>query len=172
VPGCSAAIAGSIGLSLEFWASINPSTTTYGQIAGFRNDIDCNFYVVQLINTNKLEIRLKTNAAKGPVSIYYNVSYSVWHHFALTFDNVTMTLFVDGAAVSTVPASGTIANKTAPLYIGTNALGMHFSGQVDEVALYSVALTAAQVSSHFASGVNAPVARSAVQINSVSRTLL
>lgn len=168
VPNASAAIA-SVHLSIEFWAVIYTGTTGYGQMVGFRNDVDCNFYVLQLINTNSLEVRYK-NSAGQQVSIYHSVSYGVWHHYALTFDGSSLAFYVDGTQQASAAASGSIATKTQPLYVGTNALGHHFSGAVDEVALYGVALTAAQVSDHYAVGHGLPATAAAAVITTIGST--
>jgi len=166
VPKCSASINGSKAVSLEMWTSIPAATKVYGHIAGFRNDVDINFYVLQLINQNKLEIRLKAGSASPMVSLYYNVSYDVWHHVVITYNETVFSLFVDGLPVARAAATGVITNGTAPLYIGTNALNHFFAGKVDEVSLYAVALTDAQVQTHFSLGKGVVpvggVARSAV----------
>jgi alpha-N-arabinofuranosidase len=67
-----------------------------------------------------------------------------WHHIAYTFDGVTHKLYVDGAA----PATGTTAPNTAAVTVAEIGAWNNSSlldGQLDDLRIYNVALTAAQV---------------------------
>jgi len=78
---------------------------------------------------------------------------TIWHHMVGTWDGTTATngikLYLDGvlvaqgtAAVTTLSASG--------FKIGQNTT--YFAGALDDVAVYPVALTAAQVAAHYLAG--------------------
>ncbi len=60
--------------------------------------------------------------------------------------------YVNGVLKQSAAASGHITSGTVPLYIGADSFGDHFAGAVDEVALYSAAITPAQVLQHFHAG--------------------
>ncbi|HET6283789.1 MAG TPA: LamG domain-containing protein [Polyangia bacterium] len=67
-----------------------------------------------------------------------------WHHVAYTYDGVTHKLYIDGAA----PATGTVAPNAATVTvteIGAWNNSALFNGQLDDLRIYNVALTAAQV---------------------------
>jgi Concanavalin A-like lectin/glucanases superfamily/PA14 domain len=70
----------------------------------------------------------------------------LWHHLAYTYDGTTERLYIDGGTPAT--ATG-IAHQTATpdaSWIGTSNGGADFfNGQVDDVRVYNVALSAAQV---------------------------
>ncbi|HEX3697857.1 MAG TPA: LamG domain-containing protein [Polyangia bacterium] len=71
-------------------------------------------------------------------------SVNVWHHVAYTFDGTTHKLYVDGGT----PATGTGTPNTAAVTrteIAAYNAGAPFNGTVDELRIYDVALTAAQV---------------------------
>ncbi len=70
-----------------------------------------------------------------------------WLHLAGTFDGQTMRLFVDGAEVASLPRPGPINRSHFDLMIGGFAPGSqaNFQGLVDEVRLFSRALTAEEV---------------------------
>ena len=70
-----------------------------------------------------------------------------WVHLAGTFDGQTMRLFVDGAEVASLPRPGPINRSHFDLMIGGFAPGSqaNFQGLVDEVRLFSRALTAEEV---------------------------
>jgi hypothetical protein len=100
----------------------------------------------------------------GTVSIFHNtfrtspatLSGGGWNYLVVTRDALgAVTLYLDGAVAQTGtdPDSMNIAND---LLIGANHDGnpgspdTFFNGNIDEVAIYPVALSAAQVSNHFA----------------------
>jgi hypothetical protein len=70
---------------------------------------------------------------------------NAWHHVAYTFDGTTHTLYVDGAAVD---AETNPADERTPTMVWLGSLdGAHdmYAGLMDEVRIWSVARTAAQV---------------------------
>jgi uncharacterized repeat protein (TIGR01451 family) len=75
-----------------------------------------------------------------------NLVVNTWTHLATTYDGTTLRLYVNGAQVSSIAKSGTIATSTNPLTIGGDAIyGQYLAGRIDEVRLYNAALTQAQV---------------------------
>jgi hypothetical protein len=70
-----------------------------------------------------------------------------WVHLAGTFDGSTMRLFVDGAEVATLDRPGPIHRNHFDLVLGGFAAGSrhHFQGHLDEVRLFSRALSAAEI---------------------------
>ncbi|MBF9222359.1 LamG-like jellyroll fold domain-containing protein [Hymenobacter ruricola] len=74
-----------------------------------------------------------------------------WHHVAATFDGTTRTIYLDGAAVGSDQPGGHTVPDARNLRIGsTNNPGSganyeYFPGSIDEVRVYSVALTPAQL---------------------------
>jgi hypothetical protein len=95
-----------------------------------------------------------------------------WYHLVLTDDGTTIQLYVNGVAGSanaTVAGSGFIPNgvngdptvSASPEVQGQRSDGAYngFSGGMDEVAFYNHALTAEQVSSHFANSTQVTIAQ-------------
>ena len=66
-----------------------------------------------------------------------------WSHIAATYDGSTMRLYQDGVEVLNAAASGKIAANDVPVAIGRNSEGNreHFAGSIDEVGIWSAALT-------------------------------
>ncbi len=71
---------------------------------------------------------------------------NTWTHLAATYDGTTMRLYVNGVQVASRAQTGAIATSTNPLQIGGDSLyGQFFKGTIDEVRIYNVALTMAQI---------------------------
>jgi hypothetical protein len=87
-----------------------------------------------------------------PTSTQSNLN--VWVHWALTRSGTTLTLYRNGVQVAqrtNLPAS-TTANISGA--IGSWGVGTYIlNGRIDEVAVYNTALTAAQVASHYNTGI-------------------
>jgi YD repeat-containing protein len=85
-------------------------------------------------------------------------SANVWHHYAIVFDSTASASqqvipYVDGAAASYIKLSsgtgaGAFANSTL-YFMSRGASSLFGKGNLDEVALYNRALTAAEISAHF-----------------------
>ncbi|MFH2008734.1 MAG: LamG-like jellyroll fold domain-containing protein [bacterium] len=69
-----------------------------------------------------------------------------WHHYVLTYDGAAVTLYLDGAEVTTTPHTGRVArNVDRPVNIGGSPWGPTFDGRLDEVRIYDKALSAVEV---------------------------
>ncbi len=89
-------------------------------------------------------------------------SYTVgqWSYVAAVWDGTTATLYVDGAPVASAAFSGTYPpNSDNPLSIGAyganNPGDNPFTGSIDEVAIYTTALSAPQILAHYQNATNA-----------------
>jgi hypothetical protein len=82
---------------------------------------------------------------------------NAWTHLAVTYDATTIRLYVNGTQVGTKAQTGSINSSTAPLRFGGDSVwGEYFNGLIDEVRVYSVALTAAQVQADMNTPVGSP----------------
>ena len=87
-----------------------------------------------------------------------NVNDGQWHHVAGVYDGANMFLYVDGTLDVSQPATGSIAQNSAPLRIGANAsdgedgTGYYFNGLIDEVSIYNRALTASEIQAIYTAG--------------------
>jgi hypothetical protein len=80
---------------------------------------------------------------------------NTWTHLAATYDGSTLRLYVNGTLAGTRTAAISARVSTSPLRIGGNAIwDEFFSGQIDDVRLYSRALSASEVTTDM----NTPVA--------------
>jgi len=70
------------------------------------------------------------------------------YHVAVTYDGSTMRLYVNGVERANRASTLSIVNHASALRLGRNV-----SGTIDEPAVYSSALSAAEISAHFAAGI-------------------
>ena len=79
-----------------------------------------------------------------------------WHYAVVTNDGSTLTLYIDGVAVTSKSVAGSSPENTGtkPVRIGANSRvtppGNFFTGEVDEVRIWNNALTASEVANAFA----------------------
>jgi hypothetical protein len=79
-----------------------------------------------------------------------------WHYVVVTNDGSTLRLYVDGVQVGTKSLLGASPENTGtkPIRVGANSRvtppGNLFTGELDEIRIWSVGLTAQQVTSAFA----------------------
>lgn len=72
-----------------------------------------------------------------------------WFHLAATYNGTRMRIFINGVPAGTLAAAGAIPATTNPLYLGTKTPGSiagdHLNGSLDDLRLYSRALTATEI---------------------------
>jgi len=77
-----------------------------------------------------------------------NVNYGEWVHLVGVYDGTTIRVYINGVERGSAPLTGNILSYSQPLYIGAHGLPGEFArGVIDEVRIYSQALSASQVQS-------------------------
>jgi len=74
-----------------------------------------------------------------------------WYHLAGTFDGATQRLYLDGALVASTADAASLPDTTLPLRLGAAAEGASppsFPGDLNDVAVYTAALSAARIEQH------------------------
>lgn len=94
--------------------------------------------------------------AHSPVWISTDYSLFKWYHLVGTYDGTSASFYVNGVQIgSPQAATGWLANPAQPLAFGQRADGYgYWDGNLDEVAIYTNALTLAQVQTHYQVGTN------------------
>jgi hypothetical protein len=79
---------------------------------------------------------------------------NTWTHLAATYDGATLRLYVNGTQAATRAVAGPLITSSGVLRMGGNGVwGEFFRGRIDEVRIYSRALTATEIQADM----NAPV---------------
>ena len=88
----------------------------------------------------------------------YDVPTTTWKHLLFVVNSTSVSFYVDGSYYSTKPLGGTIPSEpSVPVLIGTRlqggaASGHDWNGSIDEVAIYSRALTGDEINAMYEAG--------------------
>lgn len=83
-------------------------------------------------------------------------SAGTWYHVVATYDGALAKLYVNGAKVAEAAQTSYVPGASGGLAIGGRADGAFWwSGSADEMALYSNALSDAEIASHYNTGISA-----------------
>jgi hypothetical protein len=93
---------------------------------------------------------LGVNGVQRTLSGATTLLSNTWYHLVVTFDGATIKIYVNGVLDGSTAAPGSLTWPAAStMNIGRYIDGSrHFVGKLDEVAIYTTALTAAQVLAH------------------------
>ncbi len=86
-----------------------------------------------------------------------SVVEDAWQHVVAVYTPTAVSLYINGALAATdAPAKPVMPNHAAPLILGDRGYtGWDFNGGLDEFAIYTVALTEAEIKSHYDNGLSA-----------------
>ncbi len=87
----------------------------------------------------------------GVVAVTSPLAYAAraWHHIVLTYNHIALSMYVDGA-LTNAAAVVTATTQNNSVYLDQNSVGTARGIMaIEDVAVYGVALTAAQVLAHF-----------------------
>jgi chitodextrinase len=97
------------------------------------------------------------------------IPQGAWTHLAVTYDRSRLNIYVNGTLARSRNVTGAIATSSNPLQIGGDGfLGQFFQGMIDEVRVYSSALSATQVQADM----NTPLASSFGIASELEHTLI
>ena len=80
------------------------------------------------------------------IGAYGSVPLNTWSYVAVTFDGIVLRFYVSGAEVGNTPHTGSVSANTNPVCLASyNCAALRFAGALDDVSLYSRALTPAEL---------------------------
>ena len=132
-------------MTLEAW--VNPTTP---MTADWRDIIykgDDNYYLEATTTPNGYPAGAGTIGNNNMQSFGTStLTLNTWTHLATTYDGANLRFYVNGTQVSSLALTGNLTTSANPLQIGGDSIyGQFFGGLIDEVRVYSVALSPAQI---------------------------
>jgi hypothetical protein len=130
--------------TLAFWFfNLDPDT---GYRAGFVTSPAASYPIIVEQTTKRLGVW--TGGSLSPSGFIMNAAdYTGWHHIVAVGTGTTTTFYVDGVLVGTSPVKVSVTIKT----IGNApAVSQRFAARLDEIAIWTRALTADEVNAIYA----------------------
>ena len=149
VPNASQYVAGSDEVSMAGW--FYTDELVYGQgMMGFRGGGtgQGEMYLIQL-NNGTIECRFINSAGFYEyVGGNFTILPGEWQHVAWVYDGSSVILYINGNEVGSTAAAGMIDSTDKPFGIGKSIQGSFnfvFGGRMDEISVWTKALTAADL---------------------------
>jgi hypothetical protein len=148
-------------LSLEAW--VNP-TALVGDthvvsklMQAGRHTAPYFSYSLHVVQGTTPRFWVTTGGVGRSVESAISLTANTWVHLAGTYDGSTLRIYVNGTLAGSAAASGTLTSYAGPLRLAANGAGSEgWNGTIDEVRLYSRALSASEIQADMAT---APPAR-------------
>jgi len=135
----------SSALSLE--ALVRPGGLPPGTSTVMRKDQQ---YLLRITAQGNLIFRLWKSGSERELSTAAGVIVdNVWSHVLATYDGAAMRIFVNGRLRASLTLTAPVDTGTRDLYVGASIDYDWLAGRVDDVAVYTRALSAADVQRHF-----------------------
>jgi hypothetical protein len=137
-------------VSVEAWIKPNalPSAGNFASVASKAESYSLQFNGPRIEFTiMQAGARRRLQAPAGAIAIGQT------YHLLGTYDGTTQRLYVNGVEVASAALTGAITANSNPLNIASwNGGSEPLNGTVDEVAVYTSALSAARVNAHYEAG--------------------
>ena len=145
--------------TLEAWVKFTSINRWNGIIAKGNVNQDAKLnYAIELDDTNVVTCEVGNGSTFNIVKSTSTVATGQFYHLACTWDGARLRLYINGALNRSTNQTITPASNTAPLSIGQYGGNVdRFSGVIDEVRIYNVALSQALIQTDM----NSPVGRAA-----------
>jgi glucose/arabinose dehydrogenase len=159
------------GMTVEAWVypNVAPGDYTTVLMKEQPNEMVYTLYAGAVSSTpNRPSEYIYTTGEQGNIGTAA-LKLNTWTHLAATYDGSMMRLYTNGNLVASNAVSGTMTNSTSQLSIGGNGIwGEYFQGFIDEIRIYSRALTAAQIQSDMTTAISISTSNTAPTISSIS----
>ena len=162
-------------ITIEAWVKPRSLSNNYMCIAGKDKSGGPKYdsYSLKIMNNNNLAFGLIIDGTEKRLET--SLSDENWYHFVGTYDGFNMILYKNGLEVNHVSVSGLITTQPNTNFV-IGAYSNHdlfFNGIIDDVAIYSRALTSEEIEAHYlAKRTGGSTEESAsVLINSVSNRI-
>lgn len=145
-------MSGTAGLTVEAWIHATVWLTG-APIINRRTTGNVGGYVLEMAaTTGTMNFYLYSGSWQLVTSTGWSLNTT--YHIVATHDGVTARIYRNGIEVASTPVAGSIGAPTANIVIGQSisTTTRVWTGRIDEVAVYNVALGATTVSDHYTTG--------------------
>ena len=137
-------------LTVVAWVKIENTGTIRKIVSKYSTCSGCRGYELFINGSNYLHFYKSTDSvsASGFDEVIGTTTLTTgnWYHVAVVYDDVTITLYLDGVVEGTpLVEDGGILNNTQTFQIGARITQDYYDGLIDEVAVFDTALTQANI---------------------------
>ena len=152
IPSSTSLISPTTGLTISFW--MNHITGLIEQTVPISMRIlpdptpPWNIYLFELYPTT-ISFGLRTANGYAVALSNTTISINIWHHVVGTYDGISIKLFLNGILIASSAQTGNItysSNRELRLLDNFQQWGQYYTGYLDDIALFSRALSASEVS--------------------------
>jgi Concanavalin A-like lectin/glucanases superfamily len=112
-------------------------------------------YAIWIDTSNDARFDVGAGSKSATVTCTTHPLDTGWHHIVGTFASGTLKIYYDGSLCNTATATFTTAGTNSNTFdLGRAGTSNYFGGSLDELGVYSTALTATQVTDHYNKGIN------------------
>jgi len=131
--------------TLMAWIDLNSAFSATGVVVG-QDKFNIKISSARLLQATVNGTTLTYSVPVAP-STTAVLNTAQWYHVAATYGGGTLTLYLNGKAVTSTPLAGAIAADATKLTLGKNPASAadYFKGKIDEVRVFNVKLTNTQV---------------------------
>ena len=112
--------------------------------------------LIRVDNSSTIEVGLSNGSTYTAHNYSVSLSTNTWYNLVFTYNGTTGILYLNGSEVASNTYSVTLTYNTQPWYIGADnsasPQGDHFNGYMDEIGIWSRALTSTEVTQLYNSG--------------------
>lgn len=146
--------------SLSCWLKFEslPSSSQFGILDKWLSTGDQLSYLIDYNTNGTAGIRVFTSSTGGGAGVAggqanFTASTATWYHLVVSKSGTTTTVYIDDSSVGTITNSNAIFDGTSALFLGNeNDASRFFDGIIDEVGLWSRALTSGEVTTLYNGG--------------------
>lgn len=130
--------------TLQAW--VYPDVSTAPRTILAKENTSSLAYALSLTADNKARVDIVAGGVSIQVTGTSVLVDDTWTHLAATYNGTELRIWVNGTLEASTAASGTLAVTDLPLHIGGDLVtGRSFAGKLDEIRLYNVALSGAEI---------------------------
>ncbi len=140
-------------LTIEVWVKPSIQDSDYNGIVS-KTDSNTNGWELRTTTYTASTVNIQFRSSNGTQrEKTHTLNIDTWYHLVGVYDGSKLELFVNGESKGTTNSEDGIGTNSRNLLIGTLAYSsnLNFNGTIDEVSIWSKALTADEINFHYKS---------------------